>query len=75
MKQNNVFWLLKVILKIGDSVPLKAVHTTEKMGADTSRNEYGPHIFSRVDYAYHVFGDWPRVFSGFGAIDVYGPKT
>ena len=44
---------------------------------DPSRKEYGPHIFARANYAYHVFLGWvrTRVFSGFGAIDVYGPET
>ena len=41
------------------------------------RKEYGPHIFARVNYAYHDFFGWvrTRVFLGFGAIDVYGPET
>ena len=55
----------------------KAVYTTEKMGTDPTRKEYGPHIFARVNFADHVFwhGYGPVFFFGFGAIDVYGPKT
>ena len=57
--------------------PSKAVYTLEKSGTDLSKKEYGPHIFARVNNSYHVLGDGygPVFFSGFGAIDVYGPKT
>ena len=37
---------------------LKPVYTTEKLGTDPSRKEYGPRIFARVNYVCHVFEDW-----------------
>ena len=46
----------------------KAVYTTEKLGTDLTRKEYGTHIFARVNFADHVFwqGYGPVLFSGLG---------
>ena len=46
----------------------KAVYTTEKLGTDPTRKEYGPHIFARVNFADHVFwhGYGPVFFSVLG---------
>ena len=50
----------------------KVVYTTEKLGTDPTRKEYGPHIFARVNFVDHVFwhGMGTRVLFGFMA-----PKT
>ena len=46
----------------------KAVYTTEKLGSDPTRKEYGHHIFARVNFADHVFwhGYGPVFFSVLG---------
>ena len=47
------FFLLK---EVGNIRVYKPVYTTEKLGTDPSRKEYGPHIFARrANYAYNVF--------------------
>ena len=56
----------------------RPVYTTEKLGTDPTRKEYGPHIFARINIVDHVFwhGYGPVFFVfGFGAIEVYGPQT
>ena len=74
---NNSVFVTESILDLLAS-DRKAVYTAEKSGTDVSKKWDAPHIFARVNYPYHVLGDAygsTHVFSGFGAIDVYGPKT
>ena len=61
-----------------DNTALKPIYTTEKLGTDPSRKASGPHIFVRINYAYHVSEDgcWPFFGGGegLGVINIYGPK-
>ena len=51
-----------------DNTALKPVHTTEKLGTHPTRKASGPHLFVRVNYAYHVLkmGTDPLFFGGGG---------
>ena len=54
----------------------KAVYTAKKSGTDVSKKWYGPHIFARVNYPYHVLGDayGPVFFLVLGPYTSMAPK-
>ena len=60
--------MLITLLCKSQGIDSKAVCTTEKLGTDPTRKEYGPDIFARVNFGDHVFwhGYGPVFFSVLG---------
>lgn len=50
------------LLNNSDKTALKPVYTAEKLGTDPSRKGFGPHIFVRVNCAYHASEDEQEPF-------------
>ena len=52
------------LLNNNEKTALRPVYAAEKLGTDPSRKSSGPHIFVRVNCAYHASEDEQEPFFG-----------